>query len=231
MALDIYLISLNRFFVGDYTSPLEAAFGDKAVRVGSDKAQMTADEATAYVSELQEDLSDEFQVDCTWEDRAEEDYCCEQFDYDAFLCLQAYAANLDFPIKSGLRRQPVDFDPEEHTENHPGIEKIWNGADTRFQHLVIHACNCGIWVPASFDSPVPLDEEGNLIAGSSQRLLEELSILNGELGVTKLWDELADGEAICDEDDPLGIVKYGYAMMFCYAKKSVEKNLPIVFDG
>lgn len=68
-------------------------------------------------------------------------------------------------------------------------------------------------------------------AGSSIRLLRELEDLNRQLGMNRDWGDLKAGEGLQTDDDPLGLVKYGWGVLHYVARISVEKRLPIVFDG
>jgi hypothetical protein len=67
--------------------------------------------------------------------------------------------------------------------------------------------------------------------GSSVRLLAELDELNRSLQVPRDWGSVPDGETIVPEDDPWIDVKYGWGVLRYAARVSVEKRLPIVFDG
>ena len=67
--------------------------------------------------------------------------------------------------------------------------------------------------------------------GSSIRLLQELDELNRLLGMTRDWGDLKSGESLEADDDPVGLVKYGWGVLHYVAQVSVEKRLPIVFDG
>lgn len=67
--------------------------------------------------------------------------------------------------------------------------------------------------------------------GSSIRLLEELEELNRRLLVPRDWGELKVGESMAPEGDPLGDVKHGWGVLRYAARVSVERGLPIIFDG
>lgn len=230
MGLDIYVMPLNKFFSGDYTSPLEAAFGAKAQRIGSQKGDAPAAEAIESVSGLQDALKKALGLDKTWDDTGE--ITGEQFDYGAFNALRAYAAHQDHPTTTGLiRKRPMDFNPEDDPSDHPGLLKIWKGAQSRFQHLIQHADNQGFWFPIDFPHPVNLNQSTGLFAGSSIRLRNELQEIGSLLGLQKRWGDLQDGETITEESDPLGTIKYGCALMLHYADLSCDQELPIVFDG
>lgn len=67
--------------------------------------------------------------------------------------------------------------------------------------------------------------------GSSVRLLGELEVLRERLGMTRDWGELKSGEPMAADGDPLDLVKYGWGVLHYAARVSVEKKLPIIFDG
>jgi len=68
-------------------------------------------------------------------------------------------------------------------------------------------------------------------AGSSVRLLWELDELNLVLGMTRDWGDLKSGERMAPDGDALGLVKYGWGVLHFVARVSVERRLPIIFDG
>jgi hypothetical protein len=61
--------------------------------------------------------------------------------------------------------------------------------------------------------------------------LRELDELNQQLGLSRDWGQLGAGESMAPEGDPLGDVKYGWAVLHYAARVSVEKRLPLVLDG
>lgn len=67
--------------------------------------------------------------------------------------------------------------------------------------------------------------------GSSIRLLSELDRLNERLQIPRDWGSLGSGEPIAPEGDLLGDVRYGWGILHHAARVSVEKRLPLVFDG
>ena len=67
--------------------------------------------------------------------------------------------------------------------------------------------------------------------GSSPCLLRELDALKGPLGMSRDAGELGPEERCAPEGDPLGDVKYGWAVLRHAARVSVEKGLPLIFDG
>ena len=221
---------LNKFYSGDYTSPLEEAFGAKTLRMGSPKGESTSEKAIEIVKDLQKGLKDVFNLDTIWEDKG--DPKGEQFDYFAFDALRAYAAHLDHPKTKGFfRKIPLDFDPSEDLTKHPGVKRVLRGAATRFPHLIQHANNQGFWFPIDFEQPINLNSDTGLYAGSSVRLKDELNQLKELLNLTKSWADLEEGESISEESDTLGTVKYACALMLHYANLSCDRKLPIVFDG
>lgn len=76
----------------------------------------------------------------------------------------------------------------------------------------------------------PVVAEGDC-TGSSPRLLRELDDLGRALGMEKDWGMLAEGQTAAAEGDPLGTVKYGWSVLHCAVRISVERALPLVFDG
>jgi hypothetical protein len=90
--------------------------------------------------------------------------------------------------------------------------------------------------PKPKEDPLPKIPRGKSLrdwgkVGSSVRLLSELEVLKDRLGMTRDWGDLKSGESIASDGDPLDLVKYGWGVLHYVARASVEKRLPIIFDG
>jgi len=156
MALDIYIMPLHKFFSGDYTSPRSKKNGINYITKRNEKGQASTEDAEYSVTALQEGFKQRLLLDYTWHDEGVT--IAEPFDYDAYNGLRAFAAHQDYPKKKGLlRKTPIDFDPSENFAMHPGIKKIWKGADSQFQHTAQHAIHQGFWIPIDFKHPVFLN--------------------------------------------------------------------------
>ncbi len=123
------------------------------------------------------------------------------------------------------------FNDEEDPCDHPSFIRTCEGDKTRFPHLIHHSDNQGFWVPVDFAEPIVLDAKSFFVLGSSTRLLAELDDVNRSLGQTKDWGQLNSGERASPEGAPLPNVRYGWSVLHAAARISVEKNMPVVFDG
>ena len=112
----------------------------------------------------------------------------------------------------------------------------------RFAHLCEHSDVHGFYIPVAFDPPQSLVDPTRSEAmheflrrtpvGSSIRLLAELEELNERLGIQSRWDIRELGLSPSETDDPvLQGVHTGWKLMEGFARTSVERGLPICFDG
>lgn len=90
--------------------------------------------------------------------------------------------------------------------------------------------------PKRKEEPLPKVPRGKSVrdwgtVGSSVRLLHELDSLNERLKIPRDSGQFGSGEKLGPDDDPLGSVKYGWAILHYAAWVSAEKRLPLVFDG
>lgn len=90
--------------------------------------------------------------------------------------------------------------------------------------------------PKRKEEPLPKVPRGKSVhdwgnVGSSVRLLRELDELNERLRIPRDWGDVGTGDTAAPDGDPLETVKYGWAVLHYAARVSVEKRLPLVFDG
>lgn len=232
MGLDIHVMPLCKFFAGEYESPLEKLKDilGPVMRIGTPKPDMPMEDAKEEVADLQKTLSEEFGTRSVWDDVGDPAFS-EQFDFRAWHALRAFAAHQDYPAKKGLLRKEVRYFELENPESHPGIRKIWEGADSSYRHLVVHADNQGYYFPVKFEDPLLLDAEIGVVAGSSYALQAELAKLGKFVKAEKRWSDLRDRDPLVPDGDPMGYVKYGWMFMHHCATLSVDRGLPIIFDG
>ena len=229
MALDIFVMPLSRYLSGDFMTAVErlmAAQGalDKYHR-SAPKPGIPIEEAKSFVAGLRRQLSGALGPEIRWRDEGETVFA-EQFQFDAWHALRAFAADQTRPC-AGFR-----FDQEPHL--HPALDDIFSGAPSTFRHLIRHHDNQGFYLPTDFREPfeLPLWEEEHAapIVGSSLALLRELNALGTRLGMSRDYGE----EGWTDQfvrDDPMEIVRHGWAFMRHCARLSVRHKLPIIFDG
>lgn len=231
MALDVFVMSLSRYLAGDFTTATERFAREQGIpysRLGGEKPDWSIDDAREYVRSLRMQLSLQLGLEICWRDEGETVFA-EQFSFDAWHALRAFAADLTRPL-SGFR-----FDGESH--RHPALHPIWLGeVRTPYEHLIIHSDNNGFYLPTDFDGPFVLemyegvDEGRQPRVGSSLGLLRELNDLGRRLGLTRDCGEEGWTEQFV-RDDPLELPKRGWTFMRSCARLSVSHGLPIIFDG
>lgn len=137
------------------------------------------DDGPARVSRLMDHLSTEADADATWRDDGAE-ALAQPWEPRVLHTVRALAAHIDYPpsflgIKRGfkLRKDPRDS---------PSLQRIFDGDDTTFPHLMRHSDNKGLWVPASLPVPVVANEQQWWMVGSVLGVLEELDRIEARLG-------------------------------------------------
>ena len=150
---------------------------------------------------------------------------CEMLGYDAWHALRAFAADQQYPAAGFV------FGPDSH--RHPALARIWVGAKTRYPHLIRHHDNCGFYLPCDFPEPIGLASESgakDILVGSSQGLLRELTMLAAPLGM-----RLDQGEPGWTDqfhrNDPLEAPKIGFAFMRWVVRMSIQSRMPVIFEG
>lgn len=102
-------------------------------------------------------------------------------------------------------------------------------------HLLCHSDAEGFYVPIDFKSPIFSDDLPGGMLGSSYRLLEELRLVTGSLGITLDDDgNLSDEEAkrlidLAWEEDPLHREYETWLTLFESARISIAHKTAIVF--
>ncbi len=215
MGLDIFVMPMWRFLSGEYTGPVERLIPN-VIRVGGQKMDLAPELARKKVASFQKVLSQVTDSDISWPDEGEVVFE-RQFNFRLWHLLRAYAAHQDHPVRAGLLRRSQPFTISDEPECHPGLARIFDGAPTRFKHLIVHADNEGFYFPCKLEHPMPLlPAEERWLTGSSIHLLDELSLL---------------GQSLRHESDTLKDVRDAWEFMVKAAKASVDHRLPIVFDG
>ena len=215
MHVNTYIMPLSRYFAGDFPG-------------AGERPRLPPDESQQLVAQICDVLGGSLSADIRWND-AGDVVLAEQFPFDHWQALRAYAADVTQPAP-GFR-----FDASAQ-QQHPGLAAVWQGAASPYVHLIVHRDSAGYWFPADFAAPMVLpiypDQEESMqpIVGSADALLRELNDLGGRLGLTR--DQGEDGWTDqFESNDPLEPVKWGWVFLHHCARLSVERRLPIIFEG
>ena len=229
MALDVYVMPLWRYKVGDFRSPIEAATGIRPKVVNADgiKEQQVRVgwfgrwRARRQVKTISKAVEVANGVGISWVDEGGVVYSEQSRGFEA---LRAYAIWLD------CRDQFPEFlsPPKGNYYEHPvmGVEV----SNPSCPHLVGHDCYNGYFLPCEFERLAEVEPylifghwPASRSVGSSPRLLRELDLVQEELQVPDSYE--------WTKDDPLAAVKTAYLQLREIAVLSCHHSLPIIFWG
>ncbi len=227
MALDVYVMPLWRFKVGDFHSPIEKAIGirPKIFGVNGVVVQRPAKfgwrdrwKAQRDVKAICRSVEKANGSRIRWNDEGDVVYGEQSRGFES---LRGYAKWLD------CRDQFPEF---RVTRDHS--YPFWTVAIARLScpHLVTHDCHCGYYLPCDFAEPLdvePFVAYADVMTarrvGSSVRLLRELDAVQESLAVPEDYAYPAD--------DPLVGVKAAFLQLRKVAELSCRHGLPVIFWG
>jgi hypothetical protein len=229
VSLDIYVMPLWRFKVGDFCSPIETATGMRPTIVTTSGSVNTPAKtgwfsrlkAKRQVGVIRKAVEKANAARIQWNDDGGVVYGEQSQGMEP---LRAFAKWLD------CREQfPVFVEPPERDYfKHP----IWSVEvdGLSCSHLVNHDCFSGYYLPCAFDKLVKVEPymifgtwPAARSVGSTPRLLRELDFVQSELRVPDGYDY--------PEDDLLLAVKTAYLQLREVAAASSLSGLPVIFWG
>lgn len=229
MALDVYVMPIWRFKVGDFCSPVEAAFGirptiitangvaEQSVRIGWWQRWR----ARWEVRSIRKAVEAANRTRVRWDDNGDVVYSSQGAQFEA---LRAFAKWLDCRDRMPEFTAPPDGDYYKHP--------VWTieVSDLSSPHLVKHDCYSGYFLPCEFEHLTSVEPylifgrwPAYRYVGSSPRLLRELQALQSKLHLSD------DGDV--SAADPLFAVKDAYRQLRMMAELSCRHHLPIIFYG
>lgn len=229
MSLDIYVMPLWRFKVGDYRSPIEAAIGRRPKIItghGAAPQPIAAGwverwRARRKVTAVRKTVERENGVRLRWND--EGDVVFAQQGY-GLLSLQVFAMWLHRRDRFPVFEPPANGDYVKHPVVKADLGRL------SCPHLVRHDLTSGYYLLCEFEKITQVEPYmifGRWPAirpvGSSPRLLRELDFVQKELQ--------APADYKYSADDPRASVKQAYLQLRQAATLSCEHELPIVFCG
>jgi hypothetical protein len=229
MGLDVYVMPLWRFKVGDFQPPIQTAIGvrPKIVTVDGINEQPTRVgwfrrwRARRQVAAIRKTVEAANRHSITWADDGGVVYSAQSRGFEA---LRAYAKWLD------CQKQFPEFDPppEGNYYKHPAMAAEVGRLSC--PHLVEHDCYLGYFLPCEFERMVRVEPYlifGNWPAsrpvGSTPRLLRELDFIAAALQLSAGCDYPAD--------HPLVAVKGAFLQLRKVAQLGCRRGLPIIFQG
>ncbi len=234
MALDVYVMPLWRFKVGDFESPITQALGIAPVVLTIDAPDgpvtthrsglaswWRRGRARREVEAIRRTVERENGVSARWNDNGPIAYSRQGHSFEA---LRAYARWLDCRDRFPTFDEP----PEKNYYKHPVMkEQI---PSPRFPHLTGHSCFNGYYLPVDFETIVSVEPymilgrwPAHRQVGSSLRLMNELEIIHEVLQTPCGY--------LRNNDDPLADVKVAYQQLREVAELSCRHGLPVIFHG
>lgn len=229
MGLDVYVMPLWRFKVGDFRLPIEAATGIRPKIVTADGIEERPARvgwfgrwrARRQVVAIRKAVESANGSPVRWIDEGGVEYAEQSRGFEP---LRAYARWLD------CRDQFPRFDPppEGNYYKHPVMAA--EVARPSCPHLIGHNCYNGYYLPCEFERVAEVEPylifgrwPASKSVGSATQLLRELEEVLAELRVPDGYEYPAD--------DPLVAVKAAYLQLRKVAELSCRQGLPIIFWG
>ena len=111
-----------------------------------------------------------------------------------------------------------EFVLPEDPRDHRSLQKIYDGKQTRYPHLMRHSDNRGFWLPVDYSEPAASSEAAWWRIGSSQGLGRELE------GLTPLIEALPTG---FDRE----YLEQAHAFFVRAVSTANEHKLPVIIEG
>ncbi len=229
MALDVYVGSLTRYYMGDWISAGErGSHGDgRRTRIG--RAQET-ERVLASVLEWRDKLVASLagtlgNIELDWDEAPDIDYFAARPGWDGFGSLVLWAAYAEHPT---LRR-PSSL-PEEWDDDPALVRCNAQGFRSRYSHLVR---NVELWLPAPFDFTFEgEDMEGRrIVMGSAATLARQLGELNAATWKGRAEEVTSWSRRPPAQDASLEMqARYAFAVLGNLVARAVEHGLPIKLD-
>jgi hypothetical protein len=229
VSLDVFVMPLWKFKVGDFTPPIESALGVRPKYASPDGIveQPTSSwwwercRARREVAAIRKSMAKVNRAAIRWKDEGRTVFSCQWPDFTA---IRAYTTWLDCRDRLPEFTTPPENDYHKHPVFEQEIERL------SCPQLVQHGLYNGYFLPCDFElmgDVEPYTIFGHWPAsrpvGSTPRLLRELDSVQEHLQVPDDYKY--------DEKDPLNPVKQDYRQLRKAAELSVRHGLPIIFWG
>jgi hypothetical protein len=229
MGLDVYVMPLWRFKVGDFRSPIEVATGIRPKIVTADGIEerparigwLARWRARRQVAAIRKAVESANGIRIRWVDEGGVVYAEQSRGFEA---LRAFAKWLD------CRDQFTEFGPPPQGDYYKHPVMAAEVSRLSCPHLVEHDCYNGYYLPCEFERVTQVEPylifgewPASKSVGSTPRLLRELDLVQAQLQVPDGYDYPAD--------DPLVEVKAAYLQLREVAQLSCQHGLPIIFWG
>ena len=161
------------------------------------------------VKVIQESLTQTLGVEVRWPDEGGVAFT-ESTEQRMLHALRSLAAWHEYPIEK-------EFALLEDPRDHRSLQKVYDGEQTRYPHLMRQSDNRGFWLPVDYPEPVASSEAAWWRIGSSQGLGRELE------GINPLIEALPPG-------DDRECLEKAHAFFFRAVSTANEHELPVIID-
>jgi hypothetical protein len=235
MALDVYVGSLTRYYVGDWESVGERTARERAASHPMEQLRSRGTplkevgqikpEVLAWRTTLGNSLGDNVAAPLDWDESSDAPHFTGRPGWDGFGSLVLWAAYAEHPA---LRRPPSL--PEEWDDDPALVRSNADGFRSRYAHLVR---NVELWLPCAFQFTFEgQDVDGRrIVIGSATTLVRQLADLNAATWKADDSQAASWRRAPLSDDAPLELrARYAFAVLVDLAQKAVDKRLPMKLD-
>ena len=203
MSLNVYVMPLVLYFAARIERAVFPANGKQHVSATSQPVE-------ARVKEIQESLTQTLGVEVRWPDEGGVVFT-ESTEQRMLHALRSLAAWHEYPMEK-------EFALLEDPRDHRSLQKIYDGEQTRYPHLMRHSDNRGFWLPVDYPEPAVSSEAAWWCIGSSHGLGRELE------GITPLIEALPAGA------DRVFLEK-AHAFFVRAVSTANEHELPVIIEA
>lgn len=203
MPLNVYVMPLVLYLAAKIEPALLSADGEHHAGASHQRAE-------ARVKTIQESLTQTLGVEVRWPDEGGVAFT-ESTERRMLHALRSLAAWHEYPMEKEF---VLLADPRDHRS----LQKVYNGEQTRYPHLMRHSDNRGFWLPVDYPEPAASSEAAWWRIGSSQGLGRELE------GITPLIEALPPGP---DRE----CLEKAQAFFVRAVSTANEHELPVIIEG
>jgi len=228
MALDVYVGSLTRYYMGDWDGGGPGSSRETAGRTRISRAQdseRVREQVLAWRDRLAASLAGTLELRLDWDESPEAPYFSGRPGWDGFGSLVLWAAYAEQPA---LRR-PTTL-PEEWDDDPALMRSNAEGFRSRYSHLVR---NVELWLPVTFDVTFEGEDvdERRIVVGSAATLARQLAELNAATWKVRAVEVSAWARLSPPQDASLEAqARYAFAVLSELAARAIEHGLPIKLD-
>lgn len=212
MALEVYVMPLARYLVGDF-EPAPLPEGEE--RYERPRESVTAQEAAERVQAMKRAMSENLGRAVDWVDEGDVEFA-RCIDVRVLHGLRSLAAAHEYPRRFLFLR--LAFRLLDDPRDHPSLRKIYEGENTAYANLMRHSDNRGFWFPVDYAEPTESNEPQWWRIGSAHGLRREL-------------DEIGPLLAALPEGPDRTTLEEGRVFFMQAAGTAIERQLPMIIEG